>query len=193
MSAYGSFDQPTYKIDLTTFLPILADGKTHNITLDVASAELDHGILGNWYLSGNIQVITDSSSRPTTGSILSYSAPPYAKSKTTGSVRRQPDGTDDVDITISASHKVEILSKIVTGSGKTKLVNWNQDLSFNSRQSYTQGANYQVVQQTSSGTSLSTHNGVPVVTDRFKYPLTVYYNNIAYDNTTGCMDRQRCG
>lgn len=110
----------------------------------MTSAEPDHGILGNWYLSGNIQVTTDPSSRPTTGSILSYSAPPYASSKTTGYVSPQPDGTNDVDITVSASHKVEILSRIVTGSGRTTLVRWSQDLSFNNWQSYTRDANYLV-------------------------------------------------
>jgi len=210
MSAYGSFDQPTYKIDLTPFVPILADGNSHNITLDVVSAESDHGILSNWFLSGNIQVITDSSFQPTTGGILSYSAPLFATSNTTGSVTPRPDGTKDVNITVSASHKVEILSKIITGSGKTTLVQWNQDLSFSNRQSYTQNATYQVrciwwtacdqttnlvyrqvVEQTSFGTSLSTHDGVPMVKDESEYPLVIHFRDMSHGNTTSCMDSWR--
>lgn len=54
--AYGAFDLPTYTIDLTPFVPILADGKNHTVSLDVASDEYDHTLNPNWYLSGNLQV-----------------------------------------------------------------------------------------------------------------------------------------
>lgn len=56
MSAYGAFDQPTYKVDLTPWIPLLGDGKGHTISLNVVSIEGDHAILSNWWLSGNIQV-----------------------------------------------------------------------------------------------------------------------------------------
>jgi hypothetical protein len=54
--AYGAYDTPTYNVDLTPFIPMLADGKHHVITLDVVSDEVDHTVNPNWYLSGNIQV-----------------------------------------------------------------------------------------------------------------------------------------
>lgn len=144
ISAYGAFDQPTYQVDLTPFIPLLADGKTHVITLDVASEESDHSINGNWYLSGNIQVIQDSSSKPTTGSILSYSAPLFASS-TTGAILSPPgNGSEAVNITVGATHKVSITSKVVTGSGKTTIVNWSQDLSYTNFAAYLDDANIQV-------------------------------------------------
>lgn len=144
IAAIGAFDQPTYKVDLTPFLPLLTDGLNHTITLDVASAETDHSILSNWYLSGNIQVINDASPARTTGSILSYSAPLYATTNTKGTVSPQSDGTNDVTITVSANHVVEVESEIKTGSGKTTIVKWSQDLSFTNYESFTQDANYQV-------------------------------------------------
>jgi hypothetical protein len=143
IAAYGAFDQPTYKVDLTPFVPVLADGKNHTITLDVASAESYHGILGNWWLSGLIQVVQDQSSKPTTGKILSYIAPPYAATDITGVITPEA-GYNDVNISVSASHQLSIISHIVTGSGKSNLVKWTQDLSFHNFQSYTQDANYQV-------------------------------------------------
>lgn len=144
ISAYGAFDQPTYQVDLTPFIPLFADGKTHTITLDVASEETDHTINGNWYLSGNIQVIQDSSSKPTTGSILSYNAPLFASSTTSAVLSPPKNGSEAVNITVEATHKVSITSKVVTGSGKTTIVNWSQDLSYSNFAAYLDDANTQV-------------------------------------------------
>ncbi|KAF9505993.1 hypothetical protein BS47DRAFT_1399898 [Hydnum rufescens UP504] len=146
IAAYGAFDQPTYKVDLTPFVPLLADGQVILSLLTLPPPK-------------TTMVVQDQSSKPTTGKILSYSAPAYATADTTGI--------------------------IVTGSGKSNLVKWTQDLSFHNFQSYSQDANYQVVQQSATGKSLSTHNGVPVVSDTFSYPLDIVYYNIAYGNTTG--------
>ena len=56
ITSYGALDLPTYYIDLTPFVPLLADGTPHNVSLDVISAEKNHTIDDNWFLSGNIQV-----------------------------------------------------------------------------------------------------------------------------------------
>jgi hypothetical protein len=90
-----------------------------------------------------IQVVQDQSSKPTTGKILSYTAPPYATTDITGVVIPKA-GYNDVNISVSASHQLSIISHIVTGGGKSSLVKWTQDLSFHNFQSYTQDANYQV-------------------------------------------------
>lgn len=42
ISSFGAYDLPTYYVDLTPFIPVLVDGKPHNISIDVASAESDH-------------------------------------------------------------------------------------------------------------------------------------------------------
>ena len=39
ISLYGTLDLPTYFLDLTPFVPMLTDGNSHAISLDVASAE----------------------------------------------------------------------------------------------------------------------------------------------------------
>ncbi|KIJ44380.1 hypothetical protein M422DRAFT_168580, partial [Sphaerobolus stellatus SS14] len=49
ITSYGALDQPTYFIDLTPFVPILANGKPHNLTIDVVSGETNHTINDNWY------------------------------------------------------------------------------------------------------------------------------------------------
>jgi hypothetical protein len=122
---------PTYYVDLTPFVPLLADGSTHNISLDVASAEANHTINGNWFVSANLQVVTDKSDAPTTGKITSYEVEPYAKSTTTGST-----GNGEVNVTVSATRKVHIEADIFSGSGKKSHVVWSQDLSFSNNQQY---------------------------------------------------------
>lgn len=113
ITSYGALDLPTYFLDLTPFVPILTDGKEHMFTIDVASAEADKTILQNWFVSGLLQVVTDSSSKPTTGKILSYSAEPFAQSSTTGTVGHN----GDINITVSASRSIHIEAEIRSGSG----------------------------------------------------------------------------
>ena len=64
----------------------MTDGQPHNISLDVVSAEDDHTINQNWFVSGLLQVVTDPSGKPTTGKITRYDAPLFAETDTTGSV-----------------------------------------------------------------------------------------------------------
>lgn len=56
ITSYGALDLPTYFIDLTPFVPLLADGKPHNFSLGVESAEVDHAINQNWFVSALVQV-----------------------------------------------------------------------------------------------------------------------------------------
>ncbi|CAE6455255.1 unnamed protein product [Rhizoctonia solani] len=183
ISAYGSFDQPTYSIDLTPFIPLLSDGANHTISIDVVAGEAasaDHSINGNWYVSGNIQVFLDSSSEPTTGRITSYVAPDYGVSGVTGIA-----ASNDVNVTETASRALHIEAEIRTGSGKSTKVVWTQDLSFKNVQSYLNNATRQVVNQVSSGKSVSTHNGIPVITDDYSYPLDIDFWLVTENNASG--------
>ncbi|KDQ60819.1 hypothetical protein JAAARDRAFT_173070 [Jaapia argillacea MUCL 33604] len=168
ITSYGALDLPTYFLDLTPFAPLLADGNSHNITLDVASAETDHTINDNWYVSANLQVVTDPSGRPTTGQITTYDAQPYAQTTTTGSV-----GDGDVNITVAATRSVHIEANVISGSGTTTHVVWSQSLEYSNTQYYLDNTYVQNVFQTATGSVLSTHNGVPSVVDTFSYPLNI--------------------
>lgn len=111
---------------------MLTDGESHNFTIDVASAEADHTILQNWFVSGLLQVVTDSSAKRTTGKITTYSADPFAVSTTTGSV----GNNGDVNITVSATRNIHIEAEIVSGSGQQTHVVWTQALQYSNTQSY---------------------------------------------------------
>lgn len=168
ITSYGAIDLPTYFLDLTPFAPVFADGLPHNVTLDVASAETNHTLNQNWYVSGLLQVVTDPSGKPTTGNITTYDVQPYAMTETTASI-----GGTDINITVSAQHSLKIESTIVSGSGTTKNVVFQQSMDFTNTQYYLNDANTQNVAQISSGSVSSTHNGVSVLTDNFNYPLYI--------------------
>lgn len=42
--SYPAMDLVTYFVDLTPFIPVLTDGASHNVSIDVISAETDHAI-----------------------------------------------------------------------------------------------------------------------------------------------------
>ncbi|KAG1772681.1 peptide N-acetyl-beta-D-glucosaminyl asparaginase amidase A-domain-containing protein [Suillus occidentalis] len=168
ITSYGAIDLPTYFLDLTPFAPVFSDGLPHNVTLDVASAETNHTLNQNWYVSGLLQVVTDPSGKRTTGSITTYDAQPYAITETTASI-----GGADVNVTVKAQRSLKIESTIVSGSGTTNKVVFQQSMDFENTQYYLNDANIQNVAQISSGSVSSTHNGVSVLTDNFNYPLYI--------------------
>ncbi|TFK76438.1 hypothetical protein BDN72DRAFT_235731 [Pluteus cervinus] len=180
ITSYGALDLPTYFLDLTPFVPLLVDGQPHTFTIDVASAESDHAINQNWFVSGLLQIVTDPSPKPTVGRITKYSVDPFAVSSTTGSV-----GTNgDVNVTVTASRKIEIESEITSGSGETNIVVWSQSLEYSNTQNYLQNVTIQNVFQTATGQVLSTHNGVEAVSDSFSYPLNINLTLLTPDGSS---------
>ncbi|KAK7467151.1 hypothetical protein VKT23_004210, partial [Stygiomarasmius scandens] len=186
ITSYGALDLPTYFLDLTPFIPALVDGQPHNFTLDVISAEQDHTILQNWFVSGLLQVVTDPSGEPTTGNITSYSADLFPVTTTSGSV----SDNGDVVINVTATRSIRVEADIVSGSGSTTHVVWSQDLQYTNIQSYLDDTAIQNVAQISSGQVSSMHNDVPAVVDTFSYPLNINLTILTPDgsNFTAVFD-----
>ncbi|EJD06059.1 uncharacterized protein FOMMEDRAFT_145373 [Fomitiporia mediterranea MF3/22] len=180
ITSYGALDLPTYFLDLTPFAPLLADGQPHSISLDVASAESDHAINANWFVSGLVQVVTDpNSSGQTTGNITVYDVQPFATTQTNGNVGQN----GDVNVTVSASHPVHIEATIVSGSGDVNKVVVRQDMAYSNTQNYLQNTSIQNVFQLSNGSVSSTHNGVPAVTDKFSFPFNINFTILNPDGS----------
>ncbi|KAJ3492353.1 hypothetical protein NLI96_g19 [Meripilus lineatus] len=174
ITSYGALDIPNYYLDLTPFIPILADGNPHTISLDVSSAESDHAINQNWFVSGNLQVLLDSSSLPTTGTIKTIDVQPFAVTTTTGTIA----ANGDTVFTVTASRKIRVESEIISGSGKKTRVVWQQTLEYSNTQSYLDNSNIQLLEQTAKGTFQATHNGVQTLFDQFSFPLNVNFTNL---------------
>ncbi|KAE8679078.1 Peptide-N4-(N-acetyl-beta-glucosaminyl)asparagine amidase A [Hibiscus syriacus] len=74
ISAIGSFDLPTYDIEITPFLGNLLDGKPHNLSFSVTNA------LNVWYIDANLHLWLDSKSEKTEGKLLQYDIVPLGVS-----------------------------------------------------------------------------------------------------------------
>ncbi|KAJ3759882.1 peptide N-acetyl-beta-D-glucosaminyl asparaginase amidase A-domain-containing protein [Lentinula raphanica] len=186
IGSYGVAELPTYFVDVSPFVPLLTDGLPHNFTLDVVSAEANHTINPNWFVSGILQVVLDSSSERTTGSLTVHSATDYANTSITGSVA----DFGHFDATVTATRDIHIEADILGGSGQSIHVVWTQDLVFSNIQTYRNDGLFATLTQTSNGTSTSTHNGVVVLSDIFSYPFKTRFDYLdaTLTNWTSSID-----
>lgn len=70
ITGIGSFDLPSYDIEITPLLEKLLDGKTHNLSFGVTNA------LNVWYVDANLHIWLDKKSRNTEGKLLSHNSSP---------------------------------------------------------------------------------------------------------------------
>lgn len=70
VTGIGSFDLPSYDIEVTPFLGDLLDGKSHEVGFSVTNG------LNVWYIDANLHLWLDSKSPKTTGKVEKYSNVP---------------------------------------------------------------------------------------------------------------------
>ncbi|KAM0070915.1 putative peptide-N(4)-(N-acetyl-beta-glucosaminyl)asparagine amidase [Helianthus debilis subsp. tardiflorus] len=70
ITGIGSFDLPTYDIEITPFLGSILNGKTHEFGFSVTNA------LNVWYIDANLHVWLDEKSEKTTGKLLTQNITP---------------------------------------------------------------------------------------------------------------------
>lgn len=193
LAAYGAYDAPTYWIDITPFLPSLLSPSAHTITLRVLGQGTKPTINPNWFVSGSIHVRTGNTT--TTGKLKKYEAPPL-RATTSGGASA---GNETVWTTVSVSRELVIESDIITSDG-VKTVRFSQSLEYINKARYADDGWIQVhnvngcmhdwnsdcdcelqwVNQTTSGTISSTHQGTSLLQDTFSYPLNIFSNYSLY-------------
>ncbi|KAI5662379.1 hypothetical protein M9H77_21702 [Catharanthus roseus] len=70
ITGIGSFDLPSYDIEITPFLGKILDGKTHKFGFSVTNA------LNVWYIDANLHLWLDQKSEKTRGKLLKYNISP---------------------------------------------------------------------------------------------------------------------
>ncbi|XVF18654.1 hypothetical protein REPUB_Repub11eG0041400 [Reevesia pubescens] len=135
ISAIGSFDLPTYDIEITPFLGNLLDGKAHKLSFGVTNA------LNVWYIDANLHLWLDSKSAKTEGKLLQHGVVPLGVSSV--SDFKGLNGTFVINATrfISSTGWV----KSTYGTVTTKSV---QDLSYSNSMVMGKDGNLQIVNQT---------------------------------------------
>ncbi|KAB5588609.1 Peptide-n4-(N-acetyl-beta-glucosaminyl)asparagine amidase A [Ceratobasidium theobromae] len=123
-------------VDITPFLPMLTDSEPHNITLTVLGQgnSPPHSINANWYVSGNVRLKLGTSEARTTGKMTSYIAEPFVNPSTQGAAGQ---GNLTVHAHVTAHRKLRIESELLVGGSEKRAVVFEQDLSFENTQDYT--------------------------------------------------------
>ncbi|VFQ79183.1 unnamed protein product [Cuscuta campestris] len=76
ITGIGSFDLPTYDIEITPLLGLVLDGKSHQISFSVTHA------LNVWYIDANLHLWLDAGSEKTQGQVIEYNSLPISLSHT---------------------------------------------------------------------------------------------------------------
>ncbi|VAH58837.1 unnamed protein product [Triticum turgidum subsp. durum] len=146
ITSIGSFNLPTYDIDITPFLGKLMDGKEHNFGFAVTNA------LDMWYIDANLHLWLDHKSKKTVGSLISYDAASSAN------VDSQFSGLDGRFVT-SASRHVSATGWVESSHGKV-MTTFYQRFSYKNSNVYSKSGSEQVVNQTIDANSgVSATNG----------------------------------
>jgi len=135
ITGIGSFNLPTYDIDITPFLGKLLDGKEHDFGFGVTNA------LDVWYIDANLHLWLDHKSEKTTGSLLSYDA-----SGLDLNVSSEFTGLDGQFVT-SASRHVSATGWVKSSFGEVTTT-FYQRFSYENSNVFRKNATVQIVNQT---------------------------------------------
>ncbi|KAJ3702198.1 hypothetical protein LUZ61_005903 [Rhynchospora tenuis] len=140
ITGIGSFNLPTYDIEITPFLGMLLDGKPHKFGFGVTDA------LDVWYVNANLHLWLDQKSSKTKGTLIKYEAPEYAPSLS--SKFRGLDGK----FKIEADRIISSAGWVESSYGKITSY-FSQELQFKNLMRFRDNGNAQWVNQTIQSTS----------------------------------------
>ncbi|KAF2101082.1 hypothetical protein NA57DRAFT_65370 [Rhizodiscina lignyota] len=195
-----AFDLKEDEIDISPFIPILADGKSHKFEIRVVGinddgkghASIAETVGDNWVVTGKIFLWLDDKGSTTTGimSIRNVSNPEF---HVISGTQRLSNGTNTtLTYSVLAQRNLEINSTIKTSEGE-QVVSWRQSISFSNTGEVSDGGNTEVNSQMTSGAHQSS-NGYSRI---YSYPLYVWNtfsdNSASGGNLTisGKMDRSK--
>lgn len=131
---YGTFDQPTYNIDVTPWLGELTDGREHLFELAVVSGEKGGTINdASWLVSGNVQVYLDESTKRTEGKVIRVDrGAEYVNGYTKGRLKGDPltNGSLAYEVGLRGTRSFSVAGSIKTGSGLEYVAGWSQSAEY---------------------------------------------------------------
>ncbi|KAI2632267.1 hypothetical protein GGR54DRAFT_27039 [Hypoxylon sp. NC1633] len=178
-----AFELPAFEIDITPWLGLLTDGRSHTFQLQVVSydsfAEDSTGPIGeNWWVSGSIFVWLDEEVEQTVaqGFRSEVSGPSFGFNSIIGTAIAENGTATNTSLyfTLTASRNITVSSTILSGHS-TREVAWTQSLSFSNIQNMTDLAFNQSLAMVTSGSYSDSTSGV---TTQYSFPLNLFS---AYD------------
>ena len=180
--AVQTLDFRPYRVNLTPFAAVLADGNPHVLAVSVYNAN-------NYFLAtANLLAYTDHGRQQVSGGLLSNTLGPPAP-VLTENIRSDPSGPTFTGSIRVRSHRAFAISGYVDTSHGRVLTTLEQSVGFDSQQDFNVGpsTDIQNTQQTTRVDSLvSTRTGADesVSEQHFSYPLTVNYSFVVHADGT---------
>lgn len=187
-----AFDLRYDEIDITPWLGLLCDGKSHSFTIKIAGLSYDGKKSGAispseggsyWIVSGQIFLWLDPAGSITTGPApkVNLPAPAIAIDNTLTTLK---NGTNDtLTYTTSVQRQLSITSLIKTAKNSSLPASWNQSLSYTNYNKFTSQGITQLTKQTTDGTDVA---AARPYARQISYPLTLNstYTQDPNGNTT---------
>ncbi|KAK4800255.1 hypothetical protein SAY86_020742 [Trapa natans] len=177
ITAIGSFDLPSYDIEITPFLSRILDGEPHELGFSVTNA------LNVWYIDANLHLWMDHKSQMTESELVSYSSSPLSYSSEVNF-----KGFDGKFIT-RASRSILATGWVKSSYGKITTV-LNQRFKFSNKMMMGNEANLQIIQQMISYNDKvdlkteSSSSSVRLIRSYKKFPFKLYMNAFDQGNDT---------
>lgn len=130
LTAYGTYDQPTYFVDVTPFLPLLADGAEHTVTLRVLGQGQSPTINSNWFVSGSLHVWLGKTE--VSGKMTKYEVTEEPHITTNGGASRD---NATVWTSVNANRGI-VIESAIHGDRGPEVVRFEQHLRYSNEQKY---------------------------------------------------------
>lgn len=191
MVGTDAFDLKETEIDISPWLGVLCDGKSHNFSMNVVgldddggtSAKLSTGVGSNWQLTGKVFIWLDTNGSVTTGAAptVDGATPTIAVSQT---VTKNATGFNDtLTYTTSVKRQLRVSGSITTSKG-SQAVSWTQDLSHTDNGTLTNGGNSQFNNITTQGTDTCAGVTGGGFSSQYSFPLVSNITNTLLPNGT---------
>ncbi|KAJ3680736.1 hypothetical protein LUZ60_017014 [Juncus effusus] len=169
ITGIGSFNLPSYNIEITPFLGKLLDGNPHKFGFGVTNA------LDVWFVDANLHLWLDPKSSKTKGSLISYKT-----SELKLGLNSKFKGLDGKFV-INANRSISSYGWVESSYGKIT-TNFSQDLHYQNFIEFSNCGNAQLVRQTiqSTYTTYAKSSDSVVYTEEMQQTFPLYlYNAIA--------------
>ncbi|CZR61613.1 uncharacterized protein PAC_11510 [Phialocephala subalpina] len=174
-----TYDLPSFEIDISPWLGLLCDGKSHTFALKVVGYDsvTTFGTVGsNWWITGSIFLWVDSDGNQTTGTTLqsTIAAPSFDFIPT---ITTSSGLNTSLLVSLSAHRTLSHTSTITTSKGSRTLT-WSQTLSYINKQNFTALGYNETLYQLTSGTSSysplisQASTETDIIRNTYNYPIS---------------------
>ncbi len=174
LTGVQTLDFKPYRVDLTPFAGVLANGKSHSVALSVFNAD------SYFLVTANLLAYTDKGKDVVTGQLLSDDLTAAPAPKVVENVDINSSGSGTATVTVTAERKFTISGSVNTSHGKVTTT-VAQDITFENLQRFTLSdtAYVQNIEQSTtanSQTTIETPAGKSILTGHINYPFGLDIN-----------------